>query len=98
MRSKIIFIVLTMVFLGPRPSQAQLVINSAPSSLADGLKRDPSRNPQTDHTIEIFWTRYKTTVTKGDKEAVSSMVQFPIAMSYGVRTIKPRAELLKRYR
>jgi len=53
---------------------------------------------QTDPSIQIFWTKFKSAVSKSDKETVASMAQFPIGMPYGFRTIKTKAELLKRYR
>ena len=57
-----------------------------------------ARTPQTDPSVQTFWTRFQSAVIKGDKETVSSLVQFPIGMPYGFRTIKTKAELLKRYR
>jgi hypothetical protein len=54
--------------------------------------------PQTDPSIETFWARFKAAVTKGDKESLVSMSQFPIEMPYGVPAIKTRAQLIKRYR
>src|SRR5205807_10425950 len=57
-----------------------------------------SASAQNDPTKETFWTNFKTAVIKGDKEAVASMVQFPITMPYGVPAIRTKAQLLKRYR
>ena len=53
---------------------------------------------QTDPSIDAFWTKFKTAVIKSDKEAVATMVQFPITMSYGIPSIRTRSQLLKRYR
>jgi hypothetical protein len=53
---------------------------------------------QTDPSIDTFWMKFRTAVIKGDKEAVATMVQFPITMPYGVPAIRTRALLLKRYR
>src|ERR1043166_2743013 len=53
---------------------------------------------QTDPSIETFWARFKSAVTKADKETIASMSQFPIGMPYGLRTIKSKPELFKRYR
>jgi hypothetical protein len=54
--------------------------------------------PPTDPSIQTFWATFKVAVTKGDKEAVASMTQFPVEMPYGVPPIRTRAQLLKRYR
>lgn len=53
---------------------------------------------QTDPSIDTFWMKFRTAVIKSDKEAVATMVQFPITMPYGVPAIRSKAELLKRYR
>lgn len=64
-----------------------LMISSLPVATAQG---DPS--------IEAFWSKFKTAVTKGDKEGVAAMSQFPINMPYGLAAVRTRAQLLKRYR
>ena len=51
-----------------------------------------------DTSIDTFWAKFKTAVIKGDKEAVSTMCQFPITMPYGIPGIRTKAQLLKRYR
>jgi hypothetical protein len=51
-----------------------------------------------DASIETFWTKFKTAVIKGDKEAVSTMCQFPITMPYRVPSIRTKAQFLRRYR
>src|SRR4051794_9207172 len=53
---------------------------------------------QTDPSIQTFWTKFKSAVTRGDKAGVVSMSEFPIEMPYGFPKIKTRAQLLKRYR
>ena len=58
----------------------------------------PSAALQTDPAIQTFWTKFKSAVTRGDKESVVSMSEFPIEMPYGFPKIKTRAQLLKRYR
>jgi hypothetical protein len=54
--------------------------------------------PQSDPSIQTFWSRFKTAVDKGDKEAIASMTKFPIEMPYGVPRIRTKAQLIKRYR
>ena len=53
---------------------------------------------QTDPSIQSFWTKFKSAVTKSDKQAIAALSQFPIEMPYGFPKIKTKAQLLKRYR
>jgi hypothetical protein len=53
---------------------------------------------QTDPSIQTFWAKFKLAVTKGDKESIAAMSQFPIEMPYGFPKIKTKAQLIKRYR
>ena len=45
-----------------------------------------------------FWEKFKAAVIKKDKAAVAALSQFPISMPYGMRTVRGRAELIRRYR
>ena len=47
---------------------------------------------------QTFWEQFKTAVTKRDVQTVARLSQFPIGMSYGIATIKTKAQLTKRYR
>ena len=47
---------------------------------------------------QAFWEQFKTAVTKRDVQTVARLSQFPIGMSYGVPSIKTKAQLTKRYR
>jgi hypothetical protein len=47
---------------------------------------------------ETFWQAFKTAVGKGDVETVARLSKFPIEMSYGIPSIKTKAQLTKRYR
>jgi len=57
-----------------------------------------SSAPQSNEAFNTFWQKFKTAVASGDKEAVAGLSQFPIGMSYGIRSIKTKAELVRRYR
>lgn len=48
--------------------------------------------------FDTFWEKFKAAVIKGDKNTVASLTQFPLSMSYGIRSIKSKPELLRRYR
>ena len=47
---------------------------------------------------QAFWEQFKTAVTKRDVQTVARLSQFPIGMSYGIPSIKTKAQLTKRYR
>jgi hypothetical protein len=53
---------------------------------------------QTSNSFETFWQAFKTAVTKHDVAAVARMSKFPIDMSYGIPTVKTKAQLTRRYR
>lgn len=47
---------------------------------------------------ETFWQQFKTAVTNRDVPTVARLSQFPIGMSYGIPSIKTKAQLTKRFR
>ena len=49
-------------------------------------------------TIDTFWQNFKTAVNKRDVETIARLSKFPIGMSYGIPSIKTKAQLTKRYR
>jgi hypothetical protein len=49
-------------------------------------------------TTETFWQSFKTAVSKRDVETIARLSKFPIEMSYGIPSIKTKAQLAKRYR
>lgn len=53
---------------------------------------------QAANSFETFWQAFKTAVSKHDMEGVARLSRFPIAMSYGIPSIKTKAQLSKRYR
>lgn len=57
-----------------------------------------SRTKQTDDTFNSFWDKFKAAVVNGDKATVVSLSKFPLGMSFGIRSIKNKAEMLRRYR
>ena len=54
--------------------------------------------PQSERAVQAFWQKFKTAAISGNKEAVSRLSQFPIEMPYGIRNIRNRADLRRRYR
>lgn len=53
---------------------------------------------QAANSIESFWQTFRTAVTKRDVEAIARLSKFPIGMSYGIASIRTKAQLTKRYR
>lgn len=53
---------------------------------------------QVANSFDSFWESFKTAVSKRDVETVARLSRFPIGMSYGIPSIKTKAQLTKRYR
>jgi len=49
-------------------------------------------------TFDTFWQDFRSAVSKHDVETIARLSKFPIGMSYGIPTIKTKAQLNKRYR
>lgn len=49
-------------------------------------------------STDTFWESFKTAVSKRDVETIARLSKFPIEMSYGIPSIKTKAQLTKRYR
>jgi hypothetical protein len=49
-------------------------------------------------SAETFFQNFKTAVTKHDVETIARLSRFPLAMSYGIASIKTKAQLTRRYR
>ena len=64
------------------------------TALAERSRKTVNRND----SIQVFWQEFKAAVSKGDIEAVASLSKFPIKMSYGIASIKNKAQLRRRYR
>jgi hypothetical protein len=54
--------------------------------------------PVAEDARDTFWQQFKTAVSGRDVQAVARLSQFPIGMSYGIPSIKTKAQLMKRYR
>ena len=63
------------------------------STIAGAARRLPA-----DPTIDAFWDKFKTAVTKSDKQAVFAMSQLPIDMGYGQSRIRTQAQFMKKYK
>jgi hypothetical protein len=50
---------------------------------------------QTD--VQAFWKNFKSAIAKNDKNALAGMTKFPLSMPYGVKSVKTKADFLKRY-
>jgi hypothetical protein len=65
--------------------------------MAIASMKAPVQSAPGDNSLDTFWTRFKTAVIKGDKDALAQLSQLPIGMPYGVPAVKTRAQLIKRY-
>ena len=53
---------------------------------------------QTSDSFESFWQNFKTAVSKRDVATIAKLSKFPIEMSYGIPSVKNKAQLTRRYR
>jgi len=51
-----------------------------------------------DDALKVFWKKFKRSVIAGELQAVASLSRLPLALSFGKRSIKSRAEFIRRYR
>ncbi len=58
----------------------------------------PDASVRGDDLIQTFWQTFKAAAIKGDKEQVAALSKFPIQMSYGIASIKNKAQLRRRFR
>lgn len=49
-------------------------------------------------SAETFWQTFKTAVSKRDVETIARLSKFPLEMSYGIPSVKTKAQLSRRYR
>lgn len=68
-----------------------LVLLLAGTSLATRLN-------QTNNSFQTFWETFKTAVAKHDVETIARLSKFPIGMSYGIPSIRTKAQLTRRYK
>jgi hypothetical protein len=45
----------------------------------------------------VFWKKFKAAIADGDKVAVAEMTKFPLSMPYGVKAVKNKEDVLRRY-
>jgi hypothetical protein len=49
-------------------------------------------------TRDTFWQQFKTAVVDKNVDAIATLSRFPIGMSYGIPSVKTKADLRRRYR
>jgi len=49
-------------------------------------------------SFDSFWQTFKTAVSKRDVETIARLSKFPIGMSYGISSVRNKAQLTRRYR
>ena len=53
---------------------------------------------QAGNSFQTFWDSFKTAVSKRDVDTIARLSKFPIEMSYGIPSIRTKAQLTRRYR
>lgn len=48
--------------------------------------------------VNAFWAQFKTAVIKKDKNAIANLTKFPLSMPFGQKSVRSKAELLRRYK
>jgi hypothetical protein len=51
-----------------------------------------------DTSFETFWGAFRTAVSKHDVETIARLSKFPIGMSYGIPSVRTKAQLTRRYK
>ena len=51
-----------------------------------------------DSSFDVFWQAFKTAVSKRDVETIARLSKFPIGMSYGIPSVRTKAQLTRRYK
>lgn len=67
-------------------------------SVADGWAESGSQSPQSADSVDAAWQKFKDAVLKGDKERVVRLSRFPISRSYGMSSIRNKAQLKRHFR
>lgn len=62
------------------------------------LASDGNATTSQSDAVQQFWERFRDAVTKGNKTAIATMSKFPIAMPYGMASVRNRTQLVRRYR
>ena len=57
-----------------------------------------STNAAAQNSFDAFWKNFKAAVVKADKTTVAALTKFPLSMPYGIKTVRTKADFLKRYK
>ena len=77
---------------------ALALMGTAVLMTATRLSEASGNSHQTDSSVQEFWNKFRAAVIKGDKSAVSAFTRFPVAMPYGMASVRNRTQLITRYR
>lgn len=53
---------------------------------------------QNSSSFNAFWANFKAAVNSANKQVLSDMIKYPLDMPYGQRSVKNKAEFIRRYR
>lgn len=51
-----------------------------------------------DASRDRFWEKFRDAVIRKDRATVAELSRYPVSMPYGLREVRTRAQLIKRYR
>ena len=54
-------------------------------------------NASAESDFSAFWKTFKSAAMSGDKAKVAEVTKFPLSMPYGVKAVKNKEDLLRRY-
>ena len=50
-----------------------------------------------DSDFPAFWAKFKSAVIAGNKSSVADLTKFPLSMQYGIKAVKNKEDLVRRY-
>ena len=71
--------------------------NNPTGSPTSTPESQPGKSVSEENEFSAFWKKFKSAVIAGDKATVAEMTRFPLSMSYGVKAVKNKEALLRRY-
>lgn len=85
----------------PLPSLLQFLAIRRPRRrqtwLAGVLILSLFQNAFAESDFPAFWNKFKSAVIAGEKATVAEMTKFPLSMPYSIKSVKNKADLLRRY-
>jgi hypothetical protein len=71
--------------------------NNSTASPTSKPESQPGKSAIGENDFPTFWKKFKSAVMAGDKATVAEMTKFPLSMPYGIKAVKNKDDLLRRY-